>query len=39
MNRNKISYEEAEDILQELRDNDYFQHDIFGYQIILLSLC
>ena len=27
---NKISYEEAEDILSDLRSNDSFQHDIFG---------
>jgi hypothetical protein len=28
--KNKISYEEAEDILSDLRNNDNFQHDIFG---------
>jgi hypothetical protein len=28
--KNKISYEEAEDILSNLRNNDDFQHDIFG---------
>ena len=27
---NKISYEEAEDILSNLRNNDDFQHDVFG---------
>jgi hypothetical protein len=27
---NKISYEEAEDILPNLRNNDDFQHDVFG---------
>jgi hypothetical protein len=28
--KNKISYEEAENILSNLRSNDDFQHDVFG---------
>ena len=27
--KNKISYEEAENILSNLRSNDDFQHDVF----------
>jgi hypothetical protein len=28
--KTKISYEEAEDILSNLRDNEDFQYDVFG---------